>query len=59
MPSEHLTVQVFEAPTFAAFQAFSMEPEVMKISSVDTMDIKAAMTLEEAGQMMMRKMQAK
>jgi hypothetical protein len=48
-----------EAPTFEAFQAFSMEPEVMKISSVDTMDIKAAMTLEEAGQMMMQMMQAK
>jgi hypothetical protein len=59
VPSEHLIVQVFEAPTFEAFQAFSMEPEVMKISSVDTMDIKAAMTLEEAGQMMMQMMQAK
>ena len=59
VPSEHLIVQVFEAPTFEAFQAFSMEPEVMKMSSVDTMEIKAAITLEEAGQMMMQMMQAK
>jgi ferritin len=56
--SEHLTVQVFEAPTFEAFQAYSMEPEVMKLSSVDTTEIKMAVTLEEAGQMMMQMMQA-
>ena len=58
MIQAHLSVQVLEAPTFEAFQAFSMEPEVMKMSSVDTMEIKAAITLEEAGQMMMQ-MQAK
>ena len=58
VPSEHFTVQVFEAPTFEAMQAFSMEPEVMKVTSVDTMEIKVAMTLEETAQMM-QMMQAK
>jgi hypothetical protein len=56
--SEHLTIQVFEAPTFEAFQAYSMEPEVIKLSSVDTIEIKMAVTLEEAAQMMMQMMQA-
>jgi hypothetical protein len=59
VPSEHLTVQVFEAPTFEAMQAYSMEPEVMKLSNVDTAEIKVAYTLEEMGQIMMQMMQAK
>jgi hypothetical protein len=54
VPSEHLTIQVFEAPTFEAIQAFSMEPEVMKLTSVDTQEVKVAMTLDEAAQMLMQ-----
>jgi hypothetical protein len=59
VPSEHFTVQVFEAPTFEAMQAYSMEPEVMKLSNVDTAEIKVAYTLEEMGQIMMQMIQAK
>jgi hypothetical protein len=55
---EHLTIQAYEAPTFEAFQAYSMEPEVIALTSVDTIEIKQAMTFEEASQMMMQ-MQAK
>jgi hypothetical protein len=57
--SEHLTVKVFEAPTFEAIQAFSMEPENVKITSVDTEEVKIVMPLEEAAQIMMQMMQAK
>jgi hypothetical protein len=55
---EHLTIQVFEAPTFEAIQAFSMEPDVVKLTSVDTQEVKVAMTLDEAAQML-QMMQAK
>jgi hypothetical protein len=55
---EHLSVQVFEAPNFEAFQAMSMEPEIMALSSVDTIEIKQAMAIKEAMQMVMQ-MQAK
>jgi hypothetical protein len=56
--TEHLSVQVFEAPNFEAFQAMSMEPENMALSSVDTIEIKQAMSFEEAMQMV-QMMQAK
>jgi len=49
--SEHWTVQVFEAPSFEAMQAFSMEPENMSIVNWQTMELKAAMTLEETWKM--------
>jgi hypothetical protein len=59
VPSEHLTVQVFEAPTFEAFQALSMEPEIVNMSNVDTIEIKQAITFEEAMQMMQMMQQKK
>jgi hypothetical protein len=58
VPTEHLSVLAFEAPNFEAMQAFSMEPAVIGLTSVDTIEIKQAMTLEEAAQMM-QMMQAK
>jgi hypothetical protein len=45
---EHLTFQVYEAPSFEAFQKFAMEPEIMKWTAINTSDIKLAMTLEES-----------
>jgi len=49
--SEHLMVQVCEAPSFEAMQAFSMEPESMSLMNWSTMELKAAMTLEETWKM--------
>jgi uncharacterized protein with GYD domain len=49
---EHLVVEVYEAPSFEAMQAFSMEPEMMSITNWQTMELKAAMTLEETWKMM-------
>jgi hypothetical protein len=56
---EHLVVQVLEAPTFEALQAYSMEPEVMAMSTWNTMEFKVAITLEEVGRMMQQMMQSK
>ena len=49
---EHWTVQVYEAPSYEAMQAFSMEPEMMSITNWQTMELKAAMTGEEVWKMM-------
>jgi uncharacterized protein with GYD domain len=49
--SEHWTVQVYEAPSFEAMQAFLMEPEIMSLTNWQTMELKAAMTLEETWKM--------
>jgi uncharacterized protein with GYD domain len=48
---EHLGVQVFEAPSFEAMQAFLMEPESVSLVNWSTMELKAAMTLEETWKM--------
>jgi hypothetical protein len=52
--SEHLTVQVLEAPSFGAMHVFSMEPENMAISTWNTMEVKVAITLEDTMKMMMQ-----
>jgi uncharacterized protein with GYD domain len=52
--SEHLVVDVFEAPSLEAFEAFSMEPEIMNMNSWYTTEVKVALTLEETMQMMMQ-----
>ena len=49
--SEHLVVDVGEAPSFEAMQAHLMEPEIMSLMNWSTMELKAAMTLEEAWKM--------
>jgi uncharacterized protein with GYD domain len=52
--SEHLVVNVFEAPSFEAWQAFCMEPETMNMYNFGTAEIKIAMTLEETMQSAMK-----
>ncbi len=52
--SEHLVVDVFEAPSLEAFQAFSMEPEIMNMNNWCTTEVKVAMTLEETMQWVMQ-----
>ncbi|MFH1327327.1 MAG: DUF3303 family protein [Candidatus Bathyarchaeota archaeon] len=46
--AEHLTVAVFEAPSLEAFQKCAMEPEHEKMSAYNTMEVKLAMSIEEA-----------
>jgi hypothetical protein len=50
VPSEHLAFEVFEAPSYEAIQAYSMEPERMAMMSWQTIKTKVAMTFEEAMQ---------
>ena len=45
--AEHLGVQVFEAPSLEAFQAFSMEPEIVKVNNYKTNEVKLATTFKE------------
>lgn len=53
--SEHLTVQVVEAPSFEAVMAMSIEPPNMKLMNFETAEVKLAQTGQE---MMQRMMQA-
>jgi hypothetical protein len=55
--TEHLVVEVYEAPSFEAMQAVSMEPESMSMMNWQTIELKAAMTHEETAQMMMQMQQ--
>ena len=49
---EHLIVEVYEAPSFEAMQAVSMEPESMSMMNWQTIELKAAMTHEETWKML-------
>jgi hypothetical protein len=49
--TEHLVVEVYEAPSYEAMDACSMEPEVMALSTWTTTEHKVAMTLEETWKM--------
>jgi hypothetical protein len=50
--SEHLSVMAFEAPSLEAFQKFGMEPEILALGATETMEIKLAMSMEEATKML-------
>jgi len=45
---EHLTVGLFDAPSLKAWEEFSMEPEVHALVAYETMEVKLAMSMEEA-----------
>jgi hypothetical protein len=50
--TEHLTVNIFEAPSLEAFQKCGMEPEVLAISAYETYEVKSALGMEEATKML-------
>ena len=52
VPSEHLSIGVFEAPNLEAFQGFMMDPVCLPFSAYETMEVKLAFSMEEAGQML-------
>lgn len=52
--SEHLVVQVFEAASFEALQAFSAEPVIMNALNYQTTEMKLAVTMQESMQHMMQ-----
>lgn len=52
VPTEHLIVEVYEAPSFEAFQKLGMEPEIMAWYGFNTTEIKPAINFEEAMKML-------
>jgi hypothetical protein len=50
--TEHLTIGVFEAPSFDAFEKLGMEPEVLALSEFETYEVKAAVSMEEVPKML-------
>ncbi len=52
VPSEHLSVVVFEAPSVEAFNKLGMEPEILAISAYETYEVKSAVGGEEVVKML-------
>lgn len=52
VPTEHLSVLVFEAPSSEAFEKCGMEPEVLALSAYETYEVKSALGMEEAMKML-------
>ena len=48
---EHLTLRVYEAPSFETFQEFTMEPVIMKWMKYTTAEVKIAMNFDETMQL--------
>jgi hypothetical protein len=48
----HFNLAVFETPTMEALMKFKMEPEVMKVELVQTIELHPLMTLEEIAKLM-------
>ena len=51
VPNEHSSYDIYEAPSFEAFDELGMEPAIIAIGEFATMEIKPAMSPEEAMQM--------
>jgi len=52
VPTEHLMFQVYEVPSLEAFQKLGREPEVQAWYAYNTVEIKIAISAEEAAQML-------
>jgi len=52
--TEHLSFEVYEAPSLDAFWKLGMEPVILALSEFETYEIKLATSLEEAAQMLKR-----
>lgn len=52
VPTEHLAVDVYEAPSLDAFEKLGMEPEIVALSEFETYEIKLAYRMEESMRML-------
>jgi len=50
--TEHLSFEVYEAPSLDAFGKLGMEPEILALSEFETYEIKLASSMEEAAKML-------
>jgi len=51
VPTEHLVFEVYEAPSAESFQKYWMEPEIFQSGAYNTVDLKFAISSEEALEM--------
>jgi hypothetical protein len=51
-PTEHLTFDLYEAPSLDAFEKLGMEPEIVAVSEFETYEIKLAYGMEESMRML-------
>jgi len=54
VPTEHLIFEVYEAPSYEAFQKLGREPELLAWSAYNTMEMKSAISIEEATQRLLQ-----
>jgi hypothetical protein len=54
VPTEHLMFEVYEAPSYEAFQKFGREPEILATMAYNTTEMKSAISAEEAAQMLLQ-----
>ena len=54
VPTEHLFFEVYEAPSYEAFQKLGREPEIQAWIAYNTMEMKIAIRMEEATQMLLQ-----
>ena len=52
VPTEHMYVEVFEVSSLDALQKLGMEPEILAFGAYETYELKIAMSMEEAAQML-------
>ena len=52
VPMEHLIFEVYEAPSLEAFQKLGNEPEIQAWSAYNTVEMKLAISTEEAMKML-------
>jgi hypothetical protein len=50
--NEHTAYEVYEAPSLDAFMACGNEPAIIAMNEFSTMEIKVAISMEEAAQML-------
>jgi len=52
VPSEHLAFDLYEAPSFDAFEKLGMEPEIVALSEFETYEVKQVYGMEESMRML-------
>ncbi|HVP16774.1 MAG TPA: hypothetical protein VMT42_05350 [candidate division Zixibacteria bacterium] len=52
VPNEHMSFEVYEAPTLDDFEKLGMEPAILALGEFETMEIKPASSSEEMAQML-------
>ena len=54
VPTEHLIFEVYEAPSYEAWQKLGREPEILAWNAYNTVEMKSAISMEEATQMLLQ-----